>query len=39
MSAVEREHLARKAYVYVRQSTLAQVQGNSESMERQYELA
>ena len=39
MSAVEREHLARKAYVYVRQSTLAQVQGNTESLERQYELA
>jgi DNA invertase Pin-like site-specific DNA recombinase len=39
MSAVARAHLARKAYVYVRQSTLAQVQGNSESLERRYELA
>ncbi|MGE5636532.1 MAG: recombinase family protein [Nocardioidaceae bacterium] len=39
MSAVERQHLARKAYVYVRQSTLAQVESNTESLERQYELA
>jgi DNA invertase Pin-like site-specific DNA recombinase len=39
MSAVEREHLVRKAYVYVRQSTPAQVQSNTESLERQYELA
>jgi DNA invertase Pin-like site-specific DNA recombinase len=39
VSAVEREHLARRAYVYVRQSTLAQVQSNTESLERQYELA
>jgi DNA invertase Pin-like site-specific DNA recombinase len=39
MSAVERQHLERKAYVYVRQSTLAQVRSNTESLERQYELA
>ncbi|MCA1690452.1 MAG: recombinase family protein, partial [Actinobacteria bacterium] len=39
MSKVERQHLQRKAYVYVRQSTLAQVERNTESLERQYELA
>jgi hypothetical protein len=39
VSAVEPQHLRRKAYVYVRQSTLAQVERNSESLERQYELA
>jgi DNA invertase Pin-like site-specific DNA recombinase len=38
MSKVERQHLRRKAYVYVRQSTMAQVERNSESRERQYEL-
>ena len=38
MSKVERQHLARKAYVYVRQSTMAQVERNTESLERQYEL-
>jgi hypothetical protein len=38
MSQVERQHLARKAYVYVRQSTMAQVERNAESRERQYEL-
>jgi DNA invertase Pin-like site-specific DNA recombinase len=38
MSTVERQHLGRKAYVYVRQSTLAQVESNTESLERQYEL-
>ena len=32
-------HLARKAVVYVRQSTAAQVQGNLESQRRQYGLA
>ncbi len=32
-------HLQRKAYVYVRQSTLQQVLHNSESTERQYALA
>jgi DNA invertase Pin-like site-specific DNA recombinase len=38
MSSVERQHLERKAYVYVRQSTMAQVERNAESRERQYEL-
>lgn len=32
-------HLARDAYVYVRQSTLTQVREHTESLERQYELA
>jgi DNA invertase Pin-like site-specific DNA recombinase len=36
-SKVERQHLERKAYVYVRQSTMAQVERNVESGERQYE--
>ena len=42
MSARERlpaSVLQRKAVVYVRQSTLAQVHGNLESQRRQYELA
>ena len=38
MSKIECQHLARKAYVYVRQSTMAQVEHNIESRERQYEL-
>lgn len=38
MSQVERQHLRRRAYVYVRQSTMAQVKRNAESRERQYEL-
>ena len=38
MSKIERHHLARKAYVYVRQLTMAQVERNVESRERQYEL-
>jgi DNA invertase Pin-like site-specific DNA recombinase len=38
MSQVERQHLQRRAYVYVRQSTMAQVERNAESRERQYEL-
>ena len=33
------EHLKRSAYVYVRQSSLTQVQENLESQRRQYELA
>jgi DNA invertase Pin-like site-specific DNA recombinase len=37
-SKVERAHLRRAAYVYVRQSTMAQVERNTESLERQYEL-
>ena len=39
MSQVESQHLQRKAYVYVRQSTMAQVERNTESLERQYELS
>ncbi len=35
---VSAEHLARIAYLYVRQSTLRQVQTNTESTERQYAL-
>jgi DNA invertase Pin-like site-specific DNA recombinase len=35
---IERAHLQRAAYVYVRQSTMAQVERNTESLERQYEL-
>jgi hypothetical protein len=35
---VSGEHLARTAYLYVRQSTLRQVQTNTESGERQYAL-
>ena len=38
MSKVDSQHLARRAYVYVRQSTMAQVERNVESRERQYEL-
>jgi DNA invertase Pin-like site-specific DNA recombinase len=38
-SKVGPSHLERDAYVYVRQSTLAQVHDNTESLERQYELA
>jgi DNA invertase Pin-like site-specific DNA recombinase len=38
VSKIERRHLQRKAYVYVRQSTMAQVEHNTESLERQYEL-
>jgi DNA invertase Pin-like site-specific DNA recombinase len=36
---IEATHLRRAAYVYVRQSTMAQVEHNTESLERQYELA
>jgi DNA invertase Pin-like site-specific DNA recombinase len=35
---VSAEHLARTAYLYVRQSTLRQVNSNTESAERQYAL-
>jgi hypothetical protein len=37
-SKVCAEHLARTAYLYVRQSTLRQVKDNTESAERQYAL-
>ena len=36
---VTTSHLARDAYVYVRQSTLTQVREHTESLQRQYELA
>ena len=39
MSTVERRHLQRSAYVYVRQSSMTQVERNTASGERQYELA
>ncbi len=39
MSKISTEHLARHAYVYVRQSTLDQVHHNLESQRRQYGLA
>ena len=35
---VTSRHLARKAYLYVRQSTLRQVMENTESTQRQYAL-
>jgi DNA invertase Pin-like site-specific DNA recombinase len=38
MSKIESQHLHRRAYVYARQSTMAQVERNVESRERQYEL-
>ena len=37
-SAISEQHLNRTAYVYVRQSTLAQVRHHQESTERQYAL-
>jgi DNA invertase Pin-like site-specific DNA recombinase len=39
MNKINAEHLARKACVYVRQSTPDQVQNNLESQRRQYALA
>lgn len=38
-SKVTADHLARSAVVYVRQSTMSQVLGNTESKRRQYALA
>jgi DNA invertase Pin-like site-specific DNA recombinase len=38
ISKVKREHLSRKAFLYVRQSTLVQVYKNTESTIRQYSL-
>lgn len=38
MSKVTSEHLARRACVYIRQSTPDQVQNNLESQRRQYAL-
>jgi DNA invertase Pin-like site-specific DNA recombinase len=39
MSKIQKDHLDRAAYVYVRQSSLAQVEQNLESQRRQYGLA
>jgi len=39
MSKIGADHLARRAYVYLRQSTLDQVHNNRESQRRQYALA
>ena len=39
MTKITPDHLARGAYVYVRQSTADQVQNNLESQRRQYGLA
>lgn len=39
MNKISTDHLARAAYVYVRQSTFDQVQHNRESQRRQYGLA
>ena len=39
MSKITADHLARSAYVYVRQSTPGQVHRNHESRRRQYGLA
>jgi DNA invertase Pin-like site-specific DNA recombinase len=38
MSKIDTHHLVRTAYIYVRQSTMAQVQHNQESQRRQYGL-
>lgn len=39
MSKIQKAHLERAAYVYIRQSTMAQVNHNVESQKRQYALA
>lgn len=39
LAKITTKHLERRAYVYVRQSTLSQVHENLESQRRQYELA
>lgn len=39
MNKIDSEHLSRRAFVYVRQSTLDQVRHNRESQLRQYGLA
>src|SRR4051812_34203316 len=38
MSKIQQTHLARTAYVYIRQSTMTQVHQNVESQRRQYAL-
>ena len=37
-TSITQAHLSKPAYIYVRQSTLAQVRHNQESTERQYAL-
>ena len=37
-SKIQTEHLTRQAYIYVRQSSLAQVRHNTASTARQYDL-
>jgi len=39
LSKIRPTHLRREAWVYVRQSTMTQVRENTESLNRQYELA
>ena len=39
ISKIADHHLSRKACIYIRQSTMAQVRFNQESTERQYNLA
>ena len=39
MSKIRKDHLDRAAYIYVRQSTMGQVEQNRESQRRQYALA
>lgn len=39
LDKIESSHLAREAWVYVRQSTMTQVREHTESLARQYELA
>ena len=39
MSKIQKDHLNKAAYIYVRQSSLAQVEQNLESQRRQYALA
>ncbi len=39
MNKISADHLTRRAYVYIRQSTLDQVQNNRESQRQQYALA
>ncbi|ETZ96368.1 putative resolvase-like protein [Mycobacterium kansasii 732] len=39
LTKIRATHLQRQAWVYVRQSTMTQVRENTESLNRQYELA
>ena len=38
MTKIQRNHLEKPAYIYIRQSTMAQVRHHQESTERQYAL-